>query len=127
MLWTAIEGCNPDRLSVGCTRQVSNTAGALWSSGGVVHCTYLYFFTTQYGVLLLSSHVAAYSDRISSPASKKSYWATLNLWVRIMRYFHIFKTSEYSSFGIFLFFCTLRIRSYSRILFSINISRKSNI
>ena len=44
MLWTTIEGCSPDRVGVGCTRHVSNTAGALWSSGSVVHCTYLYFF-----------------------------------------------------------------------------------
>ena len=64
-------GCSPDRVGAGCTRQVSNTAGSLWSSGGVVHCKYGYFFTTQYSVLLLSSHVAAYSDRIDSPASKK--------------------------------------------------------
>jgi len=90
MLWTATEGCSPDRVGVGCTRQVSNTAGARWSSGGVVHCTYLYFFTAQYSVLLLSSHVAAYNDRINSPASKNSYWVTLNLWVRIIRYVHIF-------------------------------------
>jgi len=96
MLWTAIEGCSPDRVDVGCTRQVSNTAGALWSSAGVAHCTYLYFFTAQYNVLLLSSHVAAYSDRINSRASKNSYWVTLNLWVRIIRYVHIFKFSEHS-------------------------------
>jgi hypothetical protein len=44
MLWRAIEGCSLDRVGVGCTRQVSNTAGALWSSGGVAHCTYPYFF-----------------------------------------------------------------------------------
>jgi len=104
MLWATIEDCNPDRVGVGCTRQVSNSAGALWSSSGVVHCIYLYFFTTQYSVLPLSSHVAAYSDRINSPASKKSYWFTLHLWVRIILYVHIFKTYEHSSFGFFFYF-----------------------
>jgi hypothetical protein len=43
MLWTAIEGCSLDRVGVGCTRQVTNTAGALWSSGGV-H-THIFFTT----------------------------------------------------------------------------------